>query len=91
MISHYDIMNSSHLRTLAAVFAHPTASYLVWDDLAALLVAAGCRKIDGSGSRVKFENKGVIAAFHRPYPTQEAKRYQVEDARHVLAKIGVRP
>lgn len=84
-------MNSRHRRTLAAVFAHPTSSNIAWDDVEALLIAAGCRKIEGSGSRVKFENKGLIAAFHRPHPAKEAKKYQVEDARQFLEKIGVKP
>ncbi len=84
-------MSSRHRRTLAAVFAHPTSSNIAWDDVEALLIAAGCRKIEGSGSRVKFENKGLIAAFHRPHPAKEAKKYQVEDARQFLEKIGVRP
>ena len=84
-------MNSRHRRTLAAVFAHPTSSNIAWVDVEALLIAAGCRKIEGSGSRVKFENKGLIAAFHRPHPAKEAKKYQVEDARQFLEKIGVRP
>ena len=84
-------MNSRHRRTLAAVFAHPTSSNIAWDDVEALLIAAGCRKVEGSGSRVKFENKGLIAAFHRPHPAKEAKKYQVEDARQFLEKIGVRP
>ena len=84
-------MNSRHRRTLAAVFARPTSSNIAWDDVEALLTAAGCRKVEGSGSRVKFENKGLIAAFHRPHPAKEAKKYQVEDARQFLEKIGVRP
>ena len=84
-------MNSRHRRTLAAVFARPTSSNIAWDDVEALLIAAGCRKVEGSGSRVKFENKGLIAAFHRPHLAKEAKKYQVEDARQFLEKIGVKP
>ena len=34
---------------------------------------------------------GVIAAFHRPHPAKEAKKYQVEDARLFLERIGVKP
>jgi hypothetical protein len=84
-------MDSRHRRTLAAVFTRPTSSNILWDDVEALLIAAGCRKVEGSGSRVKFENKGLIAAFHRPHPAKEAKKYQVEDARQFLEKIGVKP
>lgn len=84
-------MHRKHQRTLEAVFARPTRSQLLWSDVEALLIAAGCRCIQGSGSRVKFENKGVIAMFHRPHPAKEAKKYQVEDARQFLEKIGVKP
>jgi hypothetical protein len=84
-------MDSRHRRTLAAVFTRPTSSNILWDDVEALLIAAGCRKVEGSGSSVKFENKGLIAAFHRPHPAKEAKKYQVEDARQFLEKIGVKP
>lgn len=91
MLAYNDSMNSRHARILAAVFARPTASNLAWDDIEALLIGVGCRRIEGSGSRVKFENKGVIAAFHRPHPAKEAKKYQVEDARQFLERIGVKP
>lgn len=91
MLSYIDSMNSKHRRTLAAVFGRPTASNLAWDDIEALLMAVGCRKIEGSGSRVKFESKGVIAAFHRPHPSKEAKKYQIEDTRQFLERIGVKP
>lgn len=84
-------MNSRHQKTLQAVFARPTQAGIAWADIEALLVAAGCRKIEGNGSRVKFEYKGVVAAFHRPHPDKHAKRYQVEDARQYLEKIGVKP
>jgi hypothetical protein len=83
-------MNSRHRKTLAAVFAKPTR-VITWKDIEALLVACGCRVIEGNGSRVRFENKGVIATFHRPHPEKEAKKYQVEDARQFLDKIGVKP
>jgi hypothetical protein len=82
-------MNSRQRRTLAAVFANPVKANIAWADIESLLVAVGCRIIEGSGSRVRFECKGVIATFHRPHPTKEAKRYQVRDAREVLQKLGV--
>lgn len=84
-------MNSKHQKTLKAVFAKPTQSGIAWADIEALLLACGCQKIEGNGSRVKFENKGAIAAFHRPHPNKHAKRYQVEDARQYLERIGVKP
>jgi hypothetical protein len=56
-----------------------------------LLIAVGCRVIEGNGSRVRFEKNGVIATFHRPHPAKEAKPYQVRDARSYLENLGVKP
>lgn len=28
---------------------------------------------------------------HRPHPAKEAKRYQVEEARELLERIGIKP
>jgi hypothetical protein len=84
-------MNSKHQATLKAVFADPVSGTLHWAAIEALLKAAGCRVIEGNGSRVKFERDGLIISFHRPHPAKEAKRYQVRDARDFLIKIGVKP
>lgn len=43
------------------------------------------------GSRVKFELKGEQWRGHRPHPGKEAKRYQVEEAREFLERVGVKP
>jgi hypothetical protein len=83
-------MNGRQKKTLEAVFRKPT-QVIPWKDIESLLVACGCRVIEGGGSRVKFVNKGVVAAFHRPHPEKEAKKYQVEDARQYLEKIGFMP
>jgi hypothetical protein len=83
-------MNGKQKKTLAAVFDKPTR-VIAWKDIESLLVACGCQVIEGSGSRVRFANKGVIATFHRPHPEKDAKKYQVEDARQFLEKIGVKP
>lgn len=84
-------MNSRHRKTLQRVFADPVPATLEWSALEALLVSLGCKVIEGAGSRVRFESKGVIISFHRPHPFKEAKRYQVRDAREFLTKIGVKP
>jgi hypothetical protein len=84
-------MNSKHTRTLKAVFKQPTSGALVWNDIEALLVAIGCRVLEGSGSRVRFERGGIVASFHRPHPAKEAKRYQVRDVREFLVTLGEVP
>src|SRR3712207_607446 len=70
-------VNSKHRKTLRAVFTDPVSPNVAWSEIEALLVAVGARKIEGAGSRVRFEGRGIIASFHRPHPQKEAKRYQV--------------
>lgn len=84
-------MNRKHRATLSAVFAKPTSGTIIWAEIENLFVAVGCRVIEGDGSRVRFENNGVVASFHRPHPAKEAKHYQIRDARDYLSKIGVTP
>lgn len=84
-------MNSKHARTLRAIFNDPVSPGVEWIAIENLLIAVGCRLIEGAGSRVRFERDGLVASFHRPHPAKEAKRYQVRDAREFLTKLGVQP
>jgi hypothetical protein len=84
-------MNATHRKTLEAVFTDPVSKSLEWRRIEVLLVAIGCRVIEGNGSRLRFEKDGHIAAFHRPHPAKEAKPYQVRDARLYLENLGVKP
>jgi len=84
-------MNSKQRRTLEAVFTDPVAATIEWAAVESLLIAVGCRVVEGSGSRVRFECRGHVASFHRPHPAKEAKRYQVRDTREFLMSIGVKP
>ena len=84
-------MNNKQRKTLAAVFTDPVPGTIEWAAVESLLLAAGVRRIEGRGSRVRFEKDGQIESFHRPHPTKEAKRYQVRAARAFLKRIGVTP
>lgn len=84
-------MNNRRRKTLEAIFAQPTTATLEWARLEALLVAVGCRVIEGRGSRVRFAHGEIVITFHRPHPAKEAKPYQIEDARAFLERIGVKP
>ena len=84
-------MNSRQRRVLEDIFAEPAKANIAWADIESLLIAAGGRMIEGSGSRVRFESRGIVALFHRPHSAKEAKRYQVRDARKFLSKLGVTP
>lgn len=90
-IAYLATMNSTHRKTLAAVFTDPVSGTIEWAAVESLLLAAGARLIEGRGSRVRFEKDGEVATFHRPHPAKEAKRYQVRDARDFLERIGVKP
>ena len=84
-------MNARHAKTLAAIFRQPTPANVEWSDIEGLLLALGCRLVEGSGSRVRFVRDDMIEAFHRPHPAKEAKRYQVRAARDYLIRMGVKP
>ena len=84
-------MNSKQAKTLKSVFADPAPANIEWAAIEYLLKAAGCRVIEGNGSRVRFEKDGMIESFHRPHPAKEAKRYQVRAARAYLLRLGVKP
>ena len=84
-------MNNKHAKTLAAIFRSPISGTMEWVAIKALLVAVGCKVIEGRGSRVRFNRGGVVATFHRPHPAKVAKHYQVRDARTYLTQLGVTP
>ena len=84
-------MNARHAKTLAAVFKQLTPANVEWAAVEALLLAVGCKLVEGSGSRVRFVKDGMIETFHRPHPAKEAKRYQVRAARDYLIRLGVKP
>lgn len=84
-------MNSKHRKTLVALWTEPVNGNLEWARIEALLVALGCRVIEGPGSSVTFEWQGRKASFHRPHPGKEALRYRVKATREFLQHLGVTP
>jgi hypothetical protein len=84
-------MNRKHSKTLRAIFVRPTSSATVFQDIEALVVALGGHVTEREGSRVKIEIAGELWRCHRPHPGKEAKRYQVEELRELLERVGVTP
>lgn len=84
-------MNSRNRKTLAAIFSKPTLASIVFSDIEALVVALGGTVSEREGSRVKIELAGHPWRCHRPHPGKEAKRYQVEEARELLERAGIKP
>ena len=85
------IMRAKHRKTLQAVFATPTKVNIKFADIESLLVSLGGEIMEGTGSRMSVTLSGKTVFFHRPHPGREARKYQVENAREFLEKIGVEP
>ena len=83
-------MNSRHRKTLAAIFSRPTSASIVFADIEALIKALGGSISERDGSRVRIDLNGEQWRYPRPHPGKEAKRYQVEEARELLERAGVR-
>ncbi len=84
-------MNSKHRKTLQAIFAKPTSPSIAFSNIEALIIALGGEVTEREGSRVKITLKGEQWRCHRPHPGKEARRYQVEEAREFLERVGVTP
>ena len=83
-------MNAKHRKTLQAIFARPTSPSVAFSDIESLVVALGGSVTEREGSRVKITLQGEQWHCHRPHPGK-AKCYQVEEARELLERVGVRP
>ena len=84
-------MNSRHKRTLRDVFTVPVKGNIRWEDVESLLLALGCRREQGKGSRVRFIKDDLVATFHRPHPKPETDKGAVKAVRAFLEQLGVRP
>jgi hypothetical protein len=84
-------VNTKQRKTLAAIFARPTSASIPFAEIEALMKALGGTVSEREGSRVKIELMGEQWRCHRPHPGKEAKRYQVEEARELLERVGVQP
>ena len=84
-------MNKTHQKTLKAIFESPVNGNIEWSRIESLLVAVGCKVIEGSGSSVTFEKNGMKVFFHRPHTQKEALRYRIKDVREFLNRTGFAP
>ena len=84
-------MNARHRKTLAAIFQRPTLASIAFSDIEALIRALGGSISEREGSRVRIDFRGEVWRCHRPHPGKEAKRYQVDEARELLERVGIGP
>jgi hypothetical protein len=83
-------VNSKQRKVLAAIFIKPTLASIVFADIESLIKALGGTVLEREGSRVSIQLMGEEWRCHRPHPGKEAK-YQVEQARDLLERVGVNP
>ena len=64
---------------------------MTWRELVTLLQRFGYRQIQGSGSRVKFDNGNPLATInlHKPHPSNELKAYVKRLVAEHLKKWGM--
>ncbi|TXN63188.1 type II toxin-antitoxin system HicA family toxin [Methylobacterium sp. WL6] len=84
-------LGGRHRTTLAAIFADPVRSGVVWSDIEALMSACGAEITEGRGSRIRVALHGVRAVFHRPHPQKETDKVAVKSVRRFLIEAGVTP
>jgi len=84
-------LGGRHRTTLAAIFADPVRSGVVWSDIESLMSACGAEITEGRGSRIRVALHGVRAVFHRPHPQEETDKVAVKSVRRFLIEAGVTP
>jgi hypothetical protein len=84
-------VNAKHRRTLVAIFERPTSATIEFSAIESLFKVLGGTVVEREGSRVKIELEGEQWRCHRPHPGKEARRYQVEEARELLERVGIKP
>jgi hypothetical protein len=82
-------MNRKQRNTYEALFAGPIRRNLAWNDVVSLIKALGGKVVQGEGSRVRFELKGISLNIHSPHPQKELKRYQVKAVRDFLINAEI--
>ena len=82
-------MNRKQRTTLTDLFATPTKRNIRRSDVVSLIRALGGEVIEGSGSRVRFDLRGVSLNIHSPHPQPELRVYQVKAVREFLAQAGI--
>jgi len=84
-------MKARYQKTLQAIFRQPTSGTIAFADIVALFETLGGEVHEREGSRIKITLKNEQWRCHRPHPRKEAKKYQVEEAREFLERIGIKP
>src|ERR1700728_2706647 len=82
-------LHGAHLRTLEALFRHPTAHNLEWMDVIALFENIGAVH-RSANEKFAFELAGEHYVIHKPH-TKELTSSDVVDLRRFLQRAGWSP
>jgi hypothetical protein len=82
-------IHGAHLRTLEALFRHPTAHNLEWMDVLGLIEKIGSAH-QKANDKFTFEVGGEHYLMHKPH-TKNLTSSEVADLRHFLQRVGWSP
>jgi hypothetical protein len=82
-------IHGAHLRTLEALFRHPTAHNLEWMDVVALIEKIGAAHQEAN-DKFAFDVGGEHYRMHKPH-TKDLTSSEVVDLRHFLQRAGWSP
>lgn len=82
-------IHGAHLRTLEALFRHPTAHNLEWMDVVALIEKIGAVH-QQANDKFAFDVGGEHYLMHKPH-TKDLTSSEVVDLRHFLQRAGWSP
>lgn len=76
-------------KLISKFLTKPFRNDISFDDLATVMKYFGFSRVEGKGSRVKFNNSetGVAIYLHRPHPSKFLKEYQVKIVYRILNKV----
>lgn len=84
-------MKQKHLKTLAALYAHPLSANIKWRDVEALFQELGAEVSEREGSRIAVFLFDEVRVFHRPHPSPNTDKGAVASIRKWLEQHEINP
>lgn len=80
---------SKREKRLNDLFSDPPPKDFAWESLIAVMASAGFSNECNSGSHYMFEHiSGVRLRISKTHPAGILKRYQIDNAKEILIKVG---
>jgi len=71
-------MKRKHQRILAQIYKRPISGNILWTDIETLFKALGADISERAGSRVAVVLFGEVRIFHRPHPSPNTDKGQLQ-------------